>query len=440
MSNLAFVDWRKRWKCRVLAFYTQKSEVVPASQTERRAETNRARKKPININIFGGTMSGTNRNRPWDKRDPSLGQNGTPSLGQTGLSLLNSTVKSPFCPVCPWDGWGFVPGTIVPQGPSENCLCVFCLLVFFAPKRKVHEFHPLVWIRVFFLGKTSTIHMSNFGSNLPTQKVHEPTFICWPRGSTGVQRYGRIPWSAANNLGEIPKKSGSSKSLVLKSFWVERTFGDSSLLVSLTLWDTPVLFTPPLPLRPFFGLPERLLKRKRVLLYMGKIGSIYHFPRALPASIWGHCSQVLVFTSIWDTQKGVWQWHFSCCFCLRLGILGPSNTAKQWKMQNDKSTLLYPPTGFCSPPNDKNGGRHPGKNLVYQKQVLATALFHFHNLPAPLPAPLPTPPFPPAPLLPSFLPALFLVNLLLIRLVRISWFSSLFLAIAVLSAHLAREW
>ena len=40
------------------------------------------------------------------------------------------------------------------------------------------------------------------------------------------------------------------------------------------------------------------------LLHMGKIGSICHFPRALPASIWGHCSQALVFTSIWGTQKG----------------------------------------------------------------------------------------------------------------------------------------
>ena len=29
---------------------------------------------------------------------------------------------------------------------------------------------------------------------------------------------------------------------------MERTFWDSSLLVSLTLWDTPALFTPPLPL------------------------------------------------------------------------------------------------------------------------------------------------------------------------------------------------
>ena len=72
-----------------------------------------------------------------DKQEPSLGQMGPlpgtkwdPSLGQTGLSLFNSTVKSPFCPVCPWDGWGFVPGTIVPQGPSEKWLC-FMFIGFF---------------------------------------------------------------------------------------------------------------------------------------------------------------------------------------------------------------------------------------------------------------------------------------------------------------------
>ena len=97
--------------------------------------TNRARKKPININIFGGTVSGTKRNRPWDKWDPSPGTKWDPSLGQTDLSLFNSTVKSLFCPVCPWDGWGFVPGTIVPRGPSEKCLCVFCLLFFLLPTK-----------------------------------------------------------------------------------------------------------------------------------------------------------------------------------------------------------------------------------------------------------------------------------------------------------------
>ena len=64
---------------------------------------------------------------------PLPGTKWEPSLGQTGLSLFNSTVKSLFCPGCPWDGWGFVPGTIAPQGPSGNCLCDFCLLVFLAP-------------------------------------------------------------------------------------------------------------------------------------------------------------------------------------------------------------------------------------------------------------------------------------------------------------------
>ena len=69
----------------------------------------------------------------------------------------------------------------------------------------------------------------------------------WERGSGGGQRYRCIPRSAANNLGKIPLKNESSKSLVLKTFSGESTVWDSSLLVSLTLWDTPVLCTPPLP-------------------------------------------------------------------------------------------------------------------------------------------------------------------------------------------------
>ena len=68
----------------------------------------------------------TNGTPPRDKLGPVPGTNRP--------FLFNSTVKSPFCPVCPWDGWGFVPGTIVPQGPSQKCLCVFCLLVFFGPQ------------------------------------------------------------------------------------------------------------------------------------------------------------------------------------------------------------------------------------------------------------------------------------------------------------------
>ena len=92
-----------------------------------------------------------------DKQEPSLGQMGPlpgtnwdPSLGQTGLSLFNSTVKSPFCPVCPWDRWGFVPGTLSHKGRQKN-VYVFSVYWFFllpisgvAPanqtkERSVHE-------------------------------------------------------------------------------------------------------------------------------------------------------------------------------------------------------------------------------------------------------------------------------------------------------------
>ena len=41
----------------------------------------------------------------------------------------------------------------------------------------------------------------------------------------------------------------------------------------------------------------------------------------------------------------MWHCHFSCCVSQHLGILGPPNTAKQRKTQNDKSTLFCPPTG-----------------------------------------------------------------------------------------------
>ena len=78
-----------------------------------------------------------------DKQEPSLGQTGPltgtnwdPSLGQTGRFLFNSTVKSPLCPVCPWDWWGFVPGTTVPQKGRQKNVYVFLFIGFFCPKHK----------------------------------------------------------------------------------------------------------------------------------------------------------------------------------------------------------------------------------------------------------------------------------------------------------------
>ena len=56
------------------------------------------------------------------------------------------------------------------------------------------------------------------------------------------------PAEGGEQLGRDPSKIGSSKSLVLKSFSGEGTVWESSLPVSLTLWDTPALFTTPRPL------------------------------------------------------------------------------------------------------------------------------------------------------------------------------------------------
>ena len=103
------------------------------------------KKKKININILGGTVSGTNRNRPWDKRDPSSRQIGTCPWDKPAFFLFNS-VKSPFCPVCPWDGWGFVPGTIVPQGPSEKCFCFFLFIGFFFGPPNTGNFNFSLWL------------------------------------------------------------------------------------------------------------------------------------------------------------------------------------------------------------------------------------------------------------------------------------------------------
>ena len=67
-------------------------------------------------------MSGTNTNCPWDKRDPSPGQIGTRPWDKPVFFffLFNSTAKSPFCPVCPWDGWGLSLGQLSHKGGQKN--------------------------------------------------------------------------------------------------------------------------------------------------------------------------------------------------------------------------------------------------------------------------------------------------------------------------------
>ena len=74
---------------------------------------------------------------------------------------------------------------------------------------------------------------------------HACDLVTGKYGCTEVRVY---PAECGEQLGTDPSKIGSSKSLVLKSFSEEGTLWDSSLPVSLTLWDTPALFTSPLPL------------------------------------------------------------------------------------------------------------------------------------------------------------------------------------------------
>ena len=80
-------------------------------------------------------------------------------------------------------------------------------------------------------------------------------------------------------------------------------------------------------------------------LYMGKMGSICQDPRALPASIWGHCSQVLVFTSIWGAHKKGCDDDIFVLLFLASGYFGtPKHCRTREKTKWQISTLLYPPS------------------------------------------------------------------------------------------------
>ena len=84
-----------------------------------------------------------------------------------------------------------------------------------------------------------------------------------------------------------------------------------------------------------------------------QVRSICHFPRALSASIRGHCSQVLVFI-IWGTQMTIFRQH--------LGILGPPNTSKT----REKRKMRIDP-GLPPPPPHVYGSRKSCNTFVTQK-------------------------------------------------------------------------
>ena len=52
------------------------------------------------------------------------------------------------------------------------------------PKRKVHEFRPFLWILVFFLRKTSTIHIEFLFRNAPAKSSWTDLSLVWFAGAT----------------------------------------------------------------------------------------------------------------------------------------------------------------------------------------------------------------------------------------------------------------
>ena len=78
---------------------------------------------------------------------------------------------------------------------------------------------------------------------------------------------------------------------------------------------------------------------------MGKMGSICHFPRALPASIWGHCSPVVVFTSIWGAHKRGVTMTLFVLFFKAYGYVGTPKHCKTRENAKWQIDPLLPPQG-----------------------------------------------------------------------------------------------
>ena len=109
----------------------------------RNALSTRARKKPINIDILGGTVSGTNRNRPWDKRDVSC--DSAAIRIRIRIARRERPTKRQKHKPCETKARGFPPSLLV--GSQESVLKVPKLWVLFCPTfLSVKIFCVFVWL------------------------------------------------------------------------------------------------------------------------------------------------------------------------------------------------------------------------------------------------------------------------------------------------------
>ena len=78
------------------------------------------------------------RHVPTSLRKPAVSK--LPVRHSFGRFLFNSTVKSPFCPVCPWDGGGSSLGRLSRKGRQKNVYVhVFYVYLFFSSPRSSNK-------------------------------------------------------------------------------------------------------------------------------------------------------------------------------------------------------------------------------------------------------------------------------------------------------------
>ena len=127
------------------------------------------------------------------------------------------------------------------------------------PKRKVHEFRPFLWILLFFLGKTSTIHIELLFRNLRAAKqggFKRGVFLIWTCPSFFV--LFRPFWDFPDFFWDFPDLLGGSPRIfpicpfplsrpILKSAYEEqsRKGPRHNLDLSRKKWETPGFGTPP---------------------------------------------------------------------------------------------------------------------------------------------------------------------------------------------------
>ena len=122
----------------------------------------------VNINILGGTVSGTNRNHPWDKLGPSPGQIGTRPWDKPVFSSIIPQYDRHFFPFVPGTGGGSSLGRLSHKGRQKNAyvFSFYCFFLFFAlPSKTRQQIYAPATSRV-KLAKFSAKLVANFRRSL----------------------------------------------------------------------------------------------------------------------------------------------------------------------------------------------------------------------------------------------------------------------------------